>query len=597
MRLLLREGPSPERTPGLERPWDAPDVRTIEPAHQIQSSHKLTVSDLKPGTRYYYRVACPSLRSIPAAGWSREYAFATTAPEGQTAFLRIPVKILLLANVLHLDAVTQDSPFPEPMPEAEVELYRAAFRETQRFYWCNSRMKYWLDFDLYVDPTFTRAGRDRKDLPERYGKLPKARPDESFRRLVAAAGREKTIYVGQVVCTAERRWRADTKQWAYQGSGGGTYGVDWPQPGRSHFLGGSDVAWLLCHEYKHQFESQFNASGLDSEDDRSIFCHFSPQYAGWKWCTAYDHGEHWDGIAYDLRHLTPVQYTRNLYGEWTTARDTDGDGIPDDDPRLPLDEKRFGSSPRRGDTDGDGLDDLSEVLASTWVTALNAALRQRVTGKWARPDPTRPDSDGDGLRDRDDPYPLYPFRPRIPRGTANVDGRLDEWGAKPMYWHDHAGVKLQGWARWDDDYLYYAFTVRGPYRKLTLVVDQDADGFYVGGDNVYAEFVPTPDGGPQKANVRMHFCNLGRWPWFDNKHEFVKPDVFPFASARADGADVLEFALPRNEMCGLSLRRGETVGMALYIGIPDKGAISLFEPWSLFDSTLEGDAAGPAGAE
>jgi hypothetical protein len=147
-------------------------------------------------------------------------------------------------------------------------------------------------------------------------------------------------------------------------------------------------------------------------------------------------------------------------------------------------------------------------------------------------------------------------------------------------------VKLKGWARWDEDYLYYAFAIEGAYRKITLVVDQDADGFFVGGDNVYAEFTPAPDGGPKMANVRMHFCNLGRWPWFDDKHEFVKPEVFLFASSRKDGVDFFEFALPKNEMCGLSLRPGEEIGMALYIGLPDRGAISLFGPWSFFDSVL-----------
>ena len=85
----------------------------------------------------------------------------------------------------------------------------------------------------------------------------------------------------------------------------------------------------------------------------------------------------------------------------------------------------------------------------------------------------------------------------------------------------------------------------------------------------------------------MHYCNLGRWPWFDDKHEFVKPDVFPFASSRRDGVDYFEFGLPRNEMCGLELKPGEEIGMALYIGLPDKGAISLFEPWSIFDSVLK----------
>jgi len=585
-RAILRNGKFPERTPGRERPWEAAEVRKVTARGRPSTHHELRITGLEPGTRYYYRLACPSLRTIPGAGHTREYAFATLPPKGRATFVRIPVKILLLPNVVNLDTVKPDAAFPQPMPAEELELYRRSFRETQLFYWCNSSMKYWMDIHLYIDETLYRTGRDRKDIDPRYLKLPKANHNESFRKLIKKAGRQDEVYVGQVICEATRRWNEREKKWAYQGSGGGTYGVEWPTPGRSHFLGGSDVAWLLCHEYKHQLESQYSNSGLDSEDDRSIFCHFSPQYPGWRWCTAYDHGEHWDGIAWQLRHFTTPQYYRNLYGEIVSAKDTDNDGIPDDDPRLPFDEKRFGSSPRSSDTDGDGLDDMAEVLASRWVTCLNAALRRRVPGKWPRPDPTNRDSDGDGVPDGEDKYPIYPFEPVIRHGTVKVDGDLAEWAKKPDYWLDHAGIKMRGWARWDERYLYYAFAIEGKYRKITLVVDQDADGFYVGGDNVYAEFVPTPKGGPRRANVRMHYCNLGRWPWFDNKHEFVKPDLFPFASSRKDGADVFELAVPKNEMCGLSLKPGEEVGMALYIGIPGKGAISLFEPWNIFDSVL-----------
>jgi len=584
-RALLREGTHPQGTPGFERPWDSGEVREVGGGVPT-TRHELKLTGLKPATRYYYRLAAPGLRSIPGSGHSREYAVATLAPAGRMSFLRIPVKVLLLTNVVDLAGVGPDTPLPEPMTAEEVRLYREAFEETQRFYWCNSSMRYWLDLHVYVDETMYRTGPDRKDVPERFAALPKDNADQSLQRLIKAAGRDGEVYVGRVVCQATRRWNAARKAWDYQGSGGGTYGVEWPTGGRSHFLGGSDVAWLLCHEYKHQFESQYNNSGLDREDDRSVFCHFSPQYPGWKWCTAFDHGEHWDGIAWELRHFTAAQYFRNLYGQVLSAADADGDGIPDDDPRLPLDEKRFGSSPEKRDTDGDGLDDLDEVLASRWVKALNTDLRKRVPGKWARPDPTKADSDGDGIPDGKDPQPIYPFRPVIRRASAKVDGDLGEWPRTADYRLDHAGVKLDGWACWDREHLYYAFRVRGGWRKITLVVDQDADGFYVGGDNVYAEFAPDPAAGARKANVRMHFCNLGRWPWFDDKHEFVKAEVFPFA-ARRDGDDVLiEFACPRNDMCGLALKPGEQVGMALYVGIPDRGAISLFEPWHLFDSVL-----------
>lgn len=583
--VRLRKGGQPERTPGAENPWDHARVIEVSARGRPTTRDKIAVSRLEPGTRYYYRLSCPGLRTIPGGGWTREYAFATLPPRGKTMVLRIPVRVLLLANVVNLDGARPNTPMPQPMPKEEIELYRRAFAEWQLFYWCNSSMRYWPDFHLYVDETMYRTGKDRADCPA-LTKLPRANAAQSFERLVAQAGRQNEVYVGQAICEATRNWNERERKWHYAGSGGGTYGVDWPTPGRSHFLGGSDIAWLMTHEFHHQFESQYASSGLDSEDDRSIFCHFAPQYPGWKWCTAFDHGEHWDGIAYDLRHLTPAQYFRHLYGEIVLSDDADGDGLPDDDPRLPLDEKRFGSSPRRADTDRDGLSDMGEVLASRWVKALNAPLRLRVTGKWPRPDPTNPDSDGDGVPDGKDKYPIYPFPPAVRRGTVRVDGDLSEWGEKPDYRLDHAGVKLRGWARWDERYLVYAFAIEGAWRRITLVVDQDADGFYVGGDNVYAEFVPGPGGVLRKANVRMHYCNLGRWPWFDDEHEFIKPEAFPFAARKEGRAAVFEFACPRNEACGLELKPGEEVGMALYIGLPGRGAISLFEPWNIFDSTL-----------
>jgi len=585
-KARLRQGEHPERTPGHERPWETDTVREIVAPGPPTKQHRLTVTGLKPSARYYYRLAAPGLRSIPGGGTTREYAVATLPAAGRTTFVRIPVKLLLMTNVADASTAAADAPLPQPMPPEEIELYQAAFRETQRFYWCNSSMRYWLDLDVYVDPTLYRTGADGPHTPDAIAKLPRENADLSFRKVLKQAGKSEKVYTGRVVCKATRRWNAARKAWEYQGSGGGTYGVQWPTEGRSHFLGGSDVAWLLCHEYKHQLESQYSASGLDREDDRSIFCHFAPIHAGWKWCTAFDHGEHWDGIAWQLRHFTADQYFRNLYGEIASAADADEDGIPDDDPRVPLDEKRFGSSPARRDTDGDGLDDMEEVLASRWVRALNTALRQRVPGKWPRPDPTKADSDGDGMPDGKDKYPLYPFRPVIRRATAKVDGALDEWPKTGDYRLDHAGVKLAGWAGWDREHLYYAFRLRGAWRKITLVVDQDADGFYVGNDNVYAELAPDRAAGARKANVRMHLCNRDRWPFFDNRHEHARPDAFPFA-ARRDGEDVcIELACPRSEACGLKLTPGEEIGMALYIGLPDKGAISLFEPWNLFDSVL-----------
>ncbi|MGB2820974.1 MAG: hypothetical protein WBF17_08335, partial [Phycisphaerae bacterium] len=171
---LLRKGAFPERSPGHERPWDSAKVRKVSGSAAPATRHELRITALEPGTRYYYRLSAPSMRSIPGAGFTREYAFATLPPAGRTTFVRVPVKVLLLANVVDLSTVKQGTTFPQPMGAEEIELYRRDFREVQLFYWCNSSMKYWLDAHFYVDEAMYRTGTGRKDIDERYAKLPAA---------------------------------------------------------------------------------------------------------------------------------------------------------------------------------------------------------------------------------------------------------------------------------------------------------------------------------------------------------------------------------------------------------------------------------------
>ncbi len=605
--LMLRRGDLPERTPGRENPWtDGKDEITIvRVSERPVLEHEAILTDLDPGTRYYYKVRIPEMKTIPGAGWSREYAFATHAAEGETEFLRVTLKTLVLPNVVNVETVRPDTPFPEPMSKQDLKrYYEDQFEQVALFYWINSRMKYWTDSDFYADETMFRVGdvnkgRFKDDAEKaKYEALPEQNHDASFKKTIAAAGNEDRIYFGQQTCECKRVWNEREKRWQYQGSGGGTYGIEWPTPGRMHFLGGSDVAWLMCHEYKHQVESNFGGSGLDKPEDRMWFCHFSPTYPGWPNVSADDHGEHWDGIAWQLRHHKRDAYLRSMYSYLETSKDGDDDGIPDDDPRVPLDEKRLGSSPTSQDTDGDGLHDMAELLASTWVKALNTAVRKRVEVDYIRPDLTDTDSDDDGIPDGLDKYPIYPYSTEIRKGTATVDGRLDEWTGKPQITFSAEGVTIEVWSRWNNtgkkphealdetDALFYAVRLTGDWSNLTFVLDLEADGFYDGNDNLYIQIAPDKSKGPSMTNARMHLCNLGRWPWFDNQHIYLKPDELRFASSAKGKRQVFELAVPRRDILGLHLKREEEIGLMLYIGLPDRGAISVFEPYSIFDSTL-----------
>jgi hypothetical protein len=272
-------------------------------------------------------------------------------------------------------------------------------------------MRYWVDFHIQVD-----------DRWQRWGDAPKAGVDDFYQgwpvsrayagqdfappgggaftivdtrdptRATTAPVVEERPYAGQIEQAFVRRWNPNTQKWEFYTSGGGTLGVDgWPRgvPGRSQYLGGGDTAWLAAHEFHHQMESQGAFSFANREDDRIVFNHPSPRSRDNAWNTSGRHGEHWDVLAFWDRTLSPAQWLRIYFGYTTTTADRDEDGVPDDDSRLPLDEKRFGSDPRKPMTDGH-LNDLAKIMLSTWAPAPLQYTFNKPPFPSVRPNPTRP---------------------------------------------------------------------------------------------------------------------------------------------------------------------------------------------------------------
>lgn len=652
-RIQLREGTYPGDTPGHDDAWEDPRVIEGDPTPKRQ--HCVVLEDLEPGTRYYYRVYDPgSERESPgkwcdAAPWSREYAFATLAKEGERAVVRIPVKVLIVPNAINLSTVTEGAPLPEPMSDEELELYRTSLEQTVLFYWVNSHMRYWVDLEIFVEPEWQRIGAEREDLPEFYQGWPAARdglrvfdPEDISNHAAGAPLKDKRIWTGQVVFTCERRWDDNGKRWFYQGSGGGTFGIDWmnwgdksqlPAPGRSSFLGGSDIAWLMCHEFRHQVESQYYNSGLTTEDDRAVFCHFSPAYVApqgdWGWDTAFAHGEHWDGITWEFRMFTDAQWLRNMFGEIVTVADRDGDGFPDADTRLPLDEERFGTDARELRTDG-VTDDLAKVMVAKWVPSTLTNLRERALnpgyeamwklahGKlpavdatvdgYAWPDPRMPDSDRDGVIDPEDPYPIYPWEPVVRKAEITVDGDLADWADVPVCGHLKAnGVELTIKTAHNVKNLCYAVEVRGDWRSLTIQLDGDADGWYAGNDNYQIGIEAGGSDGPKLGRAIAHLCSNRRWPHWDDgnpirwknpdtgdEYEWVQPKRFQGAEALTLAGDVdgevrrFELAIPNGTgATPIQAGAGHPIGLAVYVRPAEGGSLSVYEPYTLFVTEWE----------
>jgi hypothetical protein len=665
-RIQIREGTFVAGTPGYEKVWDK--AKVVDGPKEKTRAHSMMLTGLKPATRYFYRVYDPAYRPKNEQAekneriwsydppWRREYAFATRAKPGEKAIVRIPMKVLIIPNVIDLSTVKSESSKPERMSEEELSEYKREFLQSTLFYWVNSGMRYWLEVHFFVEPEWQRVGEERDDLDEFYKGWPGLRdglrvfdPLDISYHAAKWPLKDDKIYSGQTVVRCIRRWDENKKQWVYQGSGGGTFGIDWmqwgdktqcPAPGRSTYLGGSDIAWLNTHEYHHQKESQYGFSGLSTENDRVVFCHFAPKYKSpmgrnWRWDTAFAHGEHYDGIAWELRMLTDVQYLRNMFGHIYVTKDSDGDGVPDDDFSLPLDEKRFGSDPEKASTDGTGMTDLEKIMSAKWVPTMLTSMRSKVynpgyppmwdmaskqhpggasAGKgYAWPKAKAEDSDGDGIVDKEDTYPIYPWQPQTRRATITVDGDTEEWSGLPVIGaFNTKDLEFTVKTAYDMDNVYYMMRIVGETRGITLDIDGDDDGWYVGNDNLHMVIEPDDDGKLKVGRAITHLCGSREWPNFDDGNPYnrtrkikVKKDGkeveedekwsfdqdkrfgtekdISFESVVENGARVIEIAIPNGKgKFPVQVGPGHVFSHAIYVGIPEKGAVPVYEAYTLF---------------
>lgn len=555
--------------------------------------HRVAVGDLEPATGYLLRIPIPGAceikddsSSIPLRSF--EFAFATRPSAGETTFIRIPVAVLVYADVIKTDTLTPDVPPAPPISRSYLDYIRREVEVAQLFYWCNSRMKLWLDCDIFIN---TQRIYIDKDQPGYDGNgFWRDKPIEDLKELLRLKGRSLDEYPAVVVITCERRWDNQKKQYVFTPSGGGTYGVD-ARPGSSHFLGGHDPAWLFVHEFHHQLDSQYAESGYPEYP----FNHFSITPEGFS--DAF--GGNYDGNAWILRnwHYGDLSlWFTNKFAKVVSAKDEDGDGIPDDCPLVPLDEKRFGSDPKKKDTDEDGLDDMGEVLASEWVyETLVWPDDWNARAKYVMPDPRNPDSDGDGINDGYDPLPIYACRPTIGTDENHIWFWIDEDTAevpkpypvsqpeKPL----HGDIYLWHNGEW----LNFRFLFNLPVPRVHIQLDCNADGLYVGADNldvwVTAEWTTEP-----QTRIRTEVTNGSsreKWPFSDPT--LSPPSENMKASARflEEGKYEITFSIKQTPQIGLMLNIGKKIGLSIEVLAEPNSPrlLSVFQPQQLIPLLIE----------
>jgi hypothetical protein len=369
------------------------------------------------------------------------------------------------------------------------------------------------------------------------------------------------------------------------------------------FYGFPDPAWYFIHEFQHALDLVIaNGSGLPD----MIFGH---PYEGASYCenrvlfpSGIDYGTHFDWEAGTLRLFTHYADLQAPWNRPITVTDSDGDGLPDDDPNVAVDEARLGTDPFNPDTDKDGLNDLAEFSAAVF----------RGT------DPLEPDTDGDGRRDGKDPLPLYVAPPtlRAAKAPVAVDGIINErsWqllteGARQGNLPADADLEASLYAASDSNFIYLAVEMSELPGYIDIQVDgSGTNGPWLGADFFFLRADLFDEALLTKQYLLARASETVPEVWGPGD---LAPEIVPDSqvAVRNDGALwTAEIAIPREigfgfgseiraeglpPKTGLTLEPGRVIGLDVrlnrLVSIPDSNADNgvLIGKWASLTELLE----------
>lgn len=461
------------------------------------------------------------------------YHLPPKPPAGQMYVIDMPVLVAVFAKVRD-----NDGKLIEVDTDGVVERLQRELEVDRTFYWLNSHALLNKEFEYMVidalEPSLSGGwisptdGRRLVNQARAQRGLARLDADHSLICIHPMAGFQPG--------------RQDEPGWV---SGGGltTYAYS------GYALWNNGQGWLMGHEWGHQLDSYFDASGM----------------TGW-WLNHPDgtvhvgrYGEHWDCNAFLCRRIDRINWLRFRFGTARLTDDRDEDGLPDRDPRLPVDEARFGSSSRLVDTDADGLSDLAELTAGTFTSS----------------DPTEVDTDRDGILDGRDPYPQFAVRTELEHAEPGMDG----WPVPRAF--GPIGIVNRDWVEaivngaYDADHVYLLIGLpKGDPRHLHVTVDFLNDGWFVGRDNVYA-WLELDWSGPSPGIQRSHACEARVLPPASG----VPVDLMPACSAV-----MLRVQRPDTRS---PLKAGSAVGITFRVQHAPGQVAFLIDPWQILGLALQ----------
>ena len=341
-------------------------------------------------------------------------------------------------------------------PENYTNMY---YPKVQDFYFRNSNAQLLLRYDPVYRRIIPPAETFFRNYENEFG-------EEELGGRIMARDLRKTLGIWNqeydlFVFTCGNGWNSWGGNW-----GGGSYGytgmgmIMCSQVGN---YGGSGTGFVTVHEVMHSVDQMFSYSGYQEYPSSH------PDGANYGWAGG---GDTWSWCGTAMRPFTNYFKLRTPWKNTYRFRDSDLDGLADNDPVLPIDEVRMSSDPTETDTDRDGLDDLKEYLVGLYYPS----------------DANDQDTDKDGLKDGDDPYPIIAYSKSIPRLITEpaIDGVIEE--GEWTYWGSGTGdsedpeFQVTAYAGWRDDALYLAFKTNKKC-SFTMEVDGSAwSGPWHGGD-------------------------------------------------------------------------------------------------------------------
>jgi len=582
--------------PGHPPPWRGLFDAAAEYTDPIEAfPHSVVLGKLLPSTRYAYRYLLSResfcrVSGKPARNFSRTMFFVTKPAPRTVGYVDFPLTVLLFSNV-------EEGPVPGgagsstdvgwALSEQQAESIRLQLEAARLFFWVNSRMS------CNVKPSLTIVA-DRVQAPllpplkEEGGEAPGLKDFLSgLENLVRKhTGRDLSSSRDVFVVCAVRSYDPKLRRYVVKSSPAMTCGLDHLGGTVSIFTYAPDNTWSFIAEYRKHLSIMNLASGKEDSPGSLLNDPGTDRT-----------GVTWDSCADILRAIGKQTWLSNQYGSLRFAVDEDEDGVPDDEPDCPLDEKRFGTSRRTKDTDGDGVSDLKEILASRWAGGFTHVAvgpdgtteGTRIVENHAKPSPSSADSDGDGTRDLDDKNPLCPLDDYLPRLDITLDGKIGgEWqNASSMNIADpeFSGVLR---AAWNQTHLCFSLICRELQEapSIRLRLDGAGDGFLRGSDNVALVLEPRSDG---SFDVRQEGA---RWPFAEGGARAgaarIQLPAITAAWSPADRGELhVEIGLAKSPAIGVNLFGGEEIGFDIELRPPKSPLwLRVFEPLTLFRGTL-----------